>query len=80
MAGKTAIELHREIEAKSAILNARATKVYEETGTLNDPVLCELSHEIDALGMEYHRMMADDSLWVFDNKSDSEKSKDEAGE
>lgn len=42
-----------QLQKKRQELSSLAQKLYEETGALSDPVLCELSNEYTDLAYEY---------------------------
>ncbi|MEL7610011.1 MAG: hypothetical protein AAGU74_10930 [Bacillota bacterium] len=48
--------MRRQLEDKRKELNQKALKLYEETGKLSDPLLCELAHEFYDLAQAYEDM------------------------
>lgn len=49
--------MRRQVEEKREQLNDRALELYEETGKLSDPVLCELSNAFTDLAYEYQNCL-----------------------
>lgn len=51
--GSELAQRNLQLQKKREELSSLAQKLYEETGTLSDPVLCELSNEFTDLAYEY---------------------------
>lgn len=66
-------ELYAKMEAKREVLNEEARRVYQETGKLTDPVLCELADEFETIADEYQRMLSGDpETWLLEPKEHKE--------
>lgn len=48
--------MRKQLEDKRKELNQKAMELYEETGKLSDPMLCELAHEFYDFAQEYENM------------------------